>query len=165
MIAAISSGVVATGLLLHSWSSPASSHWSQVPPPELFVTSQPKQEDLPGTYFLIRQTITTNGLVVLQGRQCQLDLPPDGSFTITNFPRWSPLSNTQPRVTAFISATGRWRCETVSTLFNNKRCWGVVFSDPQIPSLELRSKGAPYDLMLTYGEGDDGAVMLFGKKK
>ena len=62
IILAISSvGVVAAGLLLYSWPISALSHWPQVPPPELFVTSQPKQEDVPGTYQLTRRRLPQMG--------------------------------------------------------------------------------------------------------
>src|SRR2546427_6651426 len=45
---------------------------------------------------LTRQTITPNGLAVLEGRPCQLDLRPDGSFTVTNYPQWAPDSSATP---------------------------------------------------------------------
>ena len=161
-------GAVAAGLLLYSFSWPFSalSHWPHVPPPELFVTIQPKQDDIPGTYLLTRQTITTNGLAVLEGRQCHLDLRPDGAFSVTNYPRWSPDDDsTKPHVVAFISTTGHWHCDTtINISYNGRPCWGVGFSDPRIDALALRSKGAPYDLMLTFGDGDDGTVMLFERK-
>lgn len=143
------------------------SHWPQVPPPELFVITQPKHEDIAGIYQLTQQTITTNGLAVLEGRPCRLDLRIDGSFTVTNYPQWSPDSSAKPHVVAFISTTGCWRCDTVNISYNGHECWGVAFSDTHvgIDPLALRSKGAPYDLMLTYGDGDDGTVMTFGRKK
>ena len=143
------------------------SHWPQVPPPELYVVTQPKLEDVAGVYHLNRQTITPDGLAVLEGRSCQLDLRPDGTFTATNYPQWAPDTNPVPQIAGFISTTGRWRCDTVNINYNGHECWGVVFADAKvgIDSLALRSKGAPYDLMLTYGDGDDGTVMVFGKQK
>lgn len=168
IVLAISSvGIVATGLLLYWWPISVLSHWPHVPPPELFVTTQPKQEDIPGIYLLTRQTITTNRLAVLEGRQCHLELRPDGSFSVMNYPRWSPDDDsTKPHVVAFISTTGHWRCDTVNISYRSRLCWGVVFldADTRIDSLVLRSKGAPYDLMLIFGDGDDGTVMLFEKK-
>ena len=92
-----------------------------------------------------------------------------------NYPQWGPASSATahaaasatPRVIGFISTTGRWRCDTVNIIYNGKNCWGVVFSDSDtaIDALALRSKGAPYDLMLTYGDGDDGTIMQLGRKK
>lgn len=155
---------VAVSSELHSlWTLFQSPHWPQVPPPELYVTTQPKQEDVVGIYQVKQQTITTNGLAVFGDRMCQLDLRPDGSFSVTNYPQW-------PYATAFISTTGHWRCATIGGVYirgRSQNFWGIVFSDSdtRIDPLALRSKGAPYDLMLTYGDGDDGTVMTFGRKK
>ncbi len=146
---------------------PWGSGWPHVPPAKLYVTTQPKVGDVAGVYVLTRQTITPTGLAVLEGRPCQLDLRPDGSFTVTNYPDWSPDSSTPPHVAAFISTTGRWDCSTVHIIYDGHLCWGVVFSDTEarIDALALRSEGSPYDLMLTYGDGDEGKVMTFGRKK
>jgi hypothetical protein len=68
-------------------------------------------------------------------------------------------------VVAFISTTGHWRCDNaVNIIYNGRPCWGVGFSDPRIDALALRNKGASYDLMLTFGDGDDGTMMLFERK-
>lgn len=162
-VALVAVGIALCAVLNLGWGS----GWPHVPPAKLFVTTQPNREDVAGVYELTRQTITSNGLAELGGRSCLLDLRPDGSFTVTNYPRWSPDSSTPPHVIAFISTTGRWRCDTVHIIYEGHECWGVVFSDAQagIDALALRSKGAPYDLMLTYGDGDDGTVMTFQKKK
>ena len=101
-----------------------------------------------------------------EGAEVFCDLRPDGSFTVTNYPRWLSVSSTTPRVGEFISTTGRWCCDTVGIFYDDHECWGVVFSDTHvaIDTLALRSNGAPYDLMLTYGDPDEGAVMTFGRK-
>ncbi len=176
---ASSVGLVAAGVAVSAglhlpWGS-SLSHWPHVPPPELFVVTQPKQEDVVGVYELTRQTITGDGLAVLGGRPCQLDLRPDGSFTVTNYPQWGPVSSgaahvttsETPGVTTFTSTKGRWCCDKVNIMYDGKMCWGVVFSDSDtaIDALALRRKGEPYDLMLTYGDGDDGTIMQFGRKK
>jgi hypothetical protein len=163
-------GVIVMGFAISLYLSrtPSLSHWPHVPDPELFVTTQPKQDDVLGIYQLNQQTITTNGLGILEGRMCQLYLRPDGSFAVTNYPRWSVRSSSIPHVAEFISTTGSWRCDTaVNISYNGHQCWGVVFSDGHagIDALALRNGGAPYDLMFTYGDGDDGTVMTFGRKK
>jgi hypothetical protein len=161
--------VVSPGLRL-LFELPFLSHWPQVPPPELYVTTQPKLQDVAGFYHLTQQTITTNGLAVLGGRQCQLDLRPDGSFIVTNYPQWSPDTNSTPYVMGFVATNGTWRFERLGGVFLHgraKRIWGILFSDNKagIDPLTLRSNGAPYDLMLTYGDGDEGMFMMFGRQK
>lgn len=86
---------------------------------------------------------------------------------VTNYPRWSPASSTTPHVAEFISTTGQWRCATVGVMGDGKEYWGVVFSNSPavIEALALTRNGAPYNLMLTYGDADEGAVMTFAKKK
>jgi hypothetical protein len=161
-------GLTVLGVALAAiWHPSRLSHWPHVPPPELYVTTPPKQEDVAGIYQLTRQTITANGLAVLEGRRCGLELRPDGSFTVTNYPDWSPDSSTEPYIVAFHSVTGGWRCDTVNITYHGHACWGVVLSNgvAVIDALALRSRGAPYDLMLTYGDGDEGGVMTFGRKK
>jgi hypothetical protein len=158
--------VVVIGVAL-SAALPWGSHWPHVPSPDLFVTTQPKPEDVTGIYQLTQQTITPNGLAVLSGKMCELDLRSDGSFSVTNYPRWSPASSAAPPTPEFISTAGRWRCDSVGAMDNGQPCWSVVFSDApaSMDSLTLRRNGAPYDLMFIYGDADEGAVILFGKKK
>jgi len=48
---------------------------------EPFTTSRPASTDIPGATCLYRN-VTTNGLSELRGRSCQLELAPDGTFTI-----------------------------------------------------------------------------------
>ena len=145
------------------------SHWPQVPPPELFVTSKPKQEDISGVYHLIRQTVTTNGLAFLKGRDCRLEIRADGSFTVTNYPKWTQAYSSNLPSCEFISAAGKWHCETIGISYKgNSACnyFGVVFSGSSagIEPLALRSDGSPYNLMLTYGDADEGLFMTFGKQ-
>ena len=130
-----------------------------------FVTTQPKQDDVAGNYLLTQQTITTNGLSVLQGRQCQLDLLANNSFSVTNYPSW-----TNGQLASFISTTGKWSCNVVGTVSGTNGGlgnWGVVFSgaDSEVDSLALTGKGAPYGLIMTYGDPDSGTVMVFAKQK
>lgn len=144
----------------------AGSGWPHVPPPELYVTSQPARDQIIGTYRLSSQTITTNGLAVFQGRLGELELRNDGSFVVTN---WLPLD--MPLTPhAFVSTTGRWNCQTLGGLYRDGRSqpfWGVVFSDcaVRIDSLAFRGKTLPYSLMMTYGDADEGKVMMFERKR
>ena len=119
-------------------------------------------------YHLIQQTITTNGLAALGSQQCELVLHPDGSFIVTNYPRWSSISTPRSRVTNFVSTTGHQNV-TTPAFRDGILCAGEasVISDTngEIDDLALRKKGSPYDLMAIYGDGDEGIVMTFGKKK
>jgi hypothetical protein len=143
--------ILLVGCGLHdSWDKSASS----------LTTTQPKQEDIFGSYLLTRQTITTNGMMVLGSRQCQLDLRADGSFTVTNYPTW-----TNGQLESFISTTGHWRCATVGSVYD-KTVWGIRFADTdrRMEILSFTGKAAPYGLLMTYDDPDQNTVMNFEKK-
>jgi hypothetical protein len=141
------------------------SHWPQVPPAELFVTGQPKFDDISGNYHLIQQNIDTNGLAMTNGRRCQIELRRDGSFVAADYPVWFQTNSVQSPVPEFISAQGNWHCEAIGVVRDKSYC-GIVFSESanQIDSLALRNDGSPYNLMMTFGDYDEGRFMIFGKQ-
>jgi hypothetical protein len=154
------------GVFFRSWDSRLS-HWPHVPPAEYYVTSQPKLDGIPGRYRLIQQTVNKQGLAILDGRECVIELHADGTFVATNYPQWLQSSATPE----FISTTGRWSCETIPVSYNGHSCYGIVFSESgrkeseRIAPLALRSDGSPYNLMLDCGgDPDEGKVMTFGKQ-
>jgi hypothetical protein len=163
-------GIIATGVavllslnLLWGYSS----GWPQVPSSKFYVSTQPKQEDIVGKYSLTRQTITTNGLAILAGRSCELELRFDGTFAVTNYPMWS---DTRPsRVTALVSMSGQWHCDKIGAYYDRGQShdiWAAVFDTQSgVSRMAFRSNGAPYDLMYIYGDGDDGAFVMFGRQK
>jgi hypothetical protein len=140
------------------------------PDSHTFTTTQPKQQDLAGSYLLTQQTITTNGLAVLQGRQCQLELRPDGSFSITNYPIWTDAAKLQITNFVFtIFTKGHWTCNEIGSI-HGQPLWGILFdprfdSSTQFPSTALTGKQAPYGLVMVYGDWDEHAEMVFEKKK
>ena len=125
------------------------------------TTTKPKQEDVLGSYLLTHQTITADGMTVLGGRQCQLDLLPDGSFTVTNYPTWA-----NEHLGSFISAAGHWRCDTVGSVYSAQSVWGIRFADTdsRLDMLSFTGKSAPYGLLMTYGDPDENKVMIFERK-
>ena len=136
--------------------------WRPMPP---VTTTQPRQEDIVGSYLLTQQTITSNGLAVLQGRQCQLDLGPDGSFSITNYPIWIETSSEDIHITNFVFTTGHWAGDKIGST-HGQPLWGVRFdANTHILATALTGKQAPYGLFMIYGDGDEGREMVFEKRK
>ena len=113
---------------------------------------------------MIQQNINTNGLAILNGRQCQIELRSDGSFVATNYLKWFQTNSVQSPTPEFFSTTERWHCEMIG-IVQGKNYYGIVFSENsnQIESLALRNDGSPYNLMMTYGDADEGLFMTFGK--
>jgi hypothetical protein len=125
------------------------------------TTTKPKQEDIVGSYLLTQQTITADGMTVLRGRQCRLDLLPDGSFTVTNYPDW-----TDAHLSSSISTVGHWRLDTIGFVHSNQSIWGIRFADTdsKLDMLSFTGKSAPYGLLMTYGDPDENKVMIFERK-
>jgi hypothetical protein len=118
-----------------------------------FTTSRPASADIPGSYVLVSQNVTTNGLFALRGRSCRLELAPDGTFSITNY------------LPDLISATGRWRCETIG-FDHGREMWGIRFdSSPPIEAAALSGSSAPYRLVMIFGDPDSDETMIYEKKK
>lgn len=123
---------------------------------EPFTTEQPRQEDVAGSYVLVAQSVTTNGLAVLQGRQCRLDLKPDGTFSVTNYFDFG-RSN-------FLSTSGRWERAIVGSTEGHDM-WGVRFdSQPRIEDACLSAKHAPYRVVMVFGDPDSDQTMIFEKR-
>ena len=117
-----------------------------------FTTSRPAPADIPGSYVLVSQSVTTNGLSALQGRRCQLELAPDGTFSITNY------------LPDLLSATGNWRCETIGFI-HGRDMWGIRFeSSPRIEMAALSGLSAPYRLVMIFGDPDSDQTMIYEKK-
>lgn len=134
------------------------------PETHTFTTTQPQQSDLSGSYILAQQTITTNGISALRDQPCQLDLQSDGTFSITNYPMWTETSD-QKRITNFAFTSGRWKCDTIGST-HGQPLWGIRFeAESHLLTTVLAGSKTPYQLVMIYGDGDEGTEMIFEKKK
>jgi len=130
-----------------------------------FVSAEPKQADVVGTYLLVGQTVAPGGMAALGGRQCQLDVNPEGGFSITNYPQ---TSGSQFR--SFHSTTGTWHLATVGTSYgygpDPKHCWGFRFSgaDRRIDPTAFTGSEQTYGLLTILGDPDSNFTLRFKKK-
>jgi hypothetical protein len=129
------------------------------------IGTEPKKADVVGTYVLSDQTIVPGGMSALGGRQCQLDVLADGSFSVTNYPQSAGGS-----FISFLSGTGSWEIATVGTSYgygpDPKDCWGFRFrgSDVRIDPTAFTGPEAPYGLLTILGDPDTNQKMRFKKK-
>ncbi len=137
-----------------------------------YVGEEPQQTDVVGSYVLSDQTIINGGVSALQGRQCQLDILTDGTFSITNYPDWRALpTEARTQFNSFISTVGRWRLSTVGTSYGHgpdlKRCWGLRFSgtDAKIFPTAFTGPQPPYGLITIIGDPDSNNIIRFKKEK
>ena len=131
-----------------------------------FVGSEPKPENVAGAYVLSDQTLVPGGIVALGGRQCQLDVHPDGGFSITNYPHSSGGT-----LNSFISTTGTWQLASVGISYgygpDPKECWGFRFSgsDKRVDPTAFTGPEQPYGLLTTFGDPDSNLTLRFKKKE
>lgn len=126
----------------------------------LLTTKEPDTADVTGLYILTEQTLTEGKLNFLQGKQATIELKPDGTATLSNFPLWLELGMSY-KFDRFLSGTDRWQVERVGLLSSGDDIWGIGFS--QITSASLTGDQPPYGLIFTYGDPDSGDVMIFEK--
>ena len=135
-----------------------------------FIHTKPDEAEIVGRYVLIDQTVIKGGLSALQGRECQLELHPDGSFRMTNYPYTAGARSASLRYfKKFTSTTGSWELATVGTTYDAtqtpKRCWGIYFygTDENIHSTAFTGQAPPYELVTILGDPDSHNTLRFKK--
>jgi hypothetical protein len=130
-----------------------------------FVGAEPTAADIVGTYTLSRQTVVPGDMSALDGRQCQLDVRPNGGFSITNYPQSSG-----GKFSSFVSTTGTWRLATVGTSYGYgpepKQCWGLRFSGSgkRLDPTAFTGSEQPYGLLTILGDPDSNLTLRFKKR-
>jgi hypothetical protein len=141
------------------------------PHARLYTTEKPQAEDVVGVYTLARQTVTRDGLAVLRGQPCNVDLRPGGEFTATNVPPWlfgSPGTNF---FSTLLTGSGKWRIDRVGSIDNGggsvQTQWGVYLDSPaaKFSPVGLTGQKAPYGLIFTLGDPDSGEAMILERAK
>jgi len=119
-----------------------------------------------GTYEFERQTVC-EGDVLPGGTHASIALNRDGSFQMKNVP---DLTDTRDcGGNKLITARGQWTMETVGSVDNGwghpKSAWGLALTgNSGNASIGFMGDETPYKLIFTYGDPDEGAVMIFSRK-
>lgn len=130
------------------------------------ATKQPKTKDLIGTYVFEKQTLT-NSFSDKETNGSKIILKLDSTFNAINIPNFSGLSNFH--FNGLISANGKWHIATNGGVANGSGgtdpIWGMNLDSlpGNLNHIEFSGKKPPYKLIVTYGDPDEGAVMIFKK--
>lgn len=136
------------------------------PHANLYTTSEPKAEDIVGTYVLDAFHLPPE--VGSSRPDVRIELYADGTFTATNVP---PLEFSTPGTNFFASlltAAGKWEKDTLGTLDpGQKRIWGIYLrtSDSKIHPANFTGDKPPYGLIFTLGDPDSGHAVLLRRKQ
>jgi len=151
------------------------------PHAHLYTTVKPRAADVAGHYKLTEQTVTSQGLSVLRGRPCFVELRTDGTFTAANIP---PDTMGPPGTNFFntlVSGSGRWRIGITGGVDAGwgkaKMVWGVYFDDSRdgrqprhrewgkYHAANLAGAKPPYVLIFGLDDPDSGLAMILTRDK
>ncbi len=136
----------------------------------LFTTTRPDSADVVGHYILVKQTVCSDGLSVIQGKFCAIEIRADGTFVATNVP---PRATGGPGTNFFASlldANGRWRIDSVGGVDSGwgkpKTHWGIYLdATEKLMPVGLTGQKPPYGLIYTLGDPDGGQVLMLERAK
>jgi len=129
---------------------------------------KPRFNEIVGTYVFEKQTLL-DSLPNPKAKFATIILNSDSTFKVINVPNFiGPLTF---RYNGLISTTGKWKTEIVGGTSEHPAdkegdIWGVTLANmPEATqSIEFLGRKPPYKLLITYGDPDEAAVMIFDKK-
>jgi len=129
------------------------------------TTKKPIWNDVIGAYKFEKQTVT-NDLSDYTTSKSIITLNTDSTFKAVSLPNFSGTSDFYYQ--GNISAKGRWNIEIVggvSKWKGTESVWGLQLTSliPNLQSMSFMGDKPPYKLLVTYGDPDGGAVMIFSK--
>jgi hypothetical protein len=138
----------------------------------LLVTEEPNKTDIVGRYTLTLQTLTAEGLEVLDSKEATIELQSGGTYIATNFPIWKRTETSKYTLTNLLTTTGSWNIETLGGVDHGDGeihdVWGICFQGLQVERpracADLSGPKHPYSLMFVYGDPDSDQVMIFERK-
>jgi hypothetical protein len=141
------------------------------PHAQLYTTEKPQLSDIVGRYKLTSQSVTRDGLSVMQGRSCFIELRADGTFSATNVPPLLLNTIHSPDANFFstlVSGSGTWTLADVGGVSDGttvKTHWGVDLDSAVGNFLPVGLSGhkPPYGLIYTLGDPDEGMVLILDR--
>ncbi|HVW14327.1 MAG TPA: hypothetical protein VHB54_10905 [Mucilaginibacter sp.] len=129
------------------------------------TTVKPKMTDIVGTYIFEQQTID-NSLKDDQIKSATIVLKNDSSFVAIKLPNFEEFQQGY-RYKGVVFARGKWQISTNGGVANGAGgtdpIWGVDLTGvpDNLQHIEFMGHKPPYKLIITYGDPDEGAVMIF----
>jgi len=131
------------------------------------TTEQPKVKDVIGAYQFKEQNISQVH-INKRGEKATIVLNADGTYQANNIPNVFDLPDTA--TCTYISAKGKWKISEIGGVerwSGLKPEWGITLTsiDKNLENIGFTGEKAPYGLMVTFGDPDEGTVMRFEKVK
>ena len=135
------------------------------PHANLLTTTEPREENIVGTYILDRYYLPGNR--TLPNTDIRVELRPDGTFTAINVPPWNFGEPDENFLSAFKSGEGNWEKSVIGRLDpGSRKIWGVYLRtrDDQFHPANITGDKPPYGLIFTLGDPDSGHAILLKKE-
>lgn len=135
------------------------------PHANLYTTSEPKSDDVVGTYVL--DTFHLPPQVGSAPQDVVVELHADGTFAATNVPPWMLEDPGTNFFRSLLTGSGKWEKATLGTLDpGQKRIWGVYLRTPdnRFEPANFTGDMPPYGLIFTLGDPDSGYAVILRKK-
>ncbi len=136
------------------------------PHAHLYTTSEPKTQDVVGTYILDLFHLPPEAGSAHP--DVVVELRADGTFAATNVPPWAIEAPSTNFFASLISGTGQWQKDILGTLDpGRKHIWGVRLqtSNSRFHPANLTGDKPPYGLIFTLGDPDSGHAVILKRKK
>lgn len=136
------------------------------PHANLYTTTEPKREDVVGTYVLDAFHLPPE--VGSTRPAVTVELHADGTFAATNVPPWQLGTPGTKFFTSLVSGTGKWEMDTLGTLGpDQKSIWGVYLRTPdnRFHPANFTGDKPPYGLIFTLGDPDSGHAVILRRKQ
>jgi len=130
------------------------------------TTSRPIFKDIAGTYVFEKQTLV-EALKDEKGNSAKIIIYSDSTYKAINVADFEGKTEFQDN--GVISKTGKWTIETDGVVANGfggtYNTWAITFTSMpgNLHYIGLMGKKPPFKLIVTYGDPDEGAVMIFRK--
>jgi hypothetical protein len=122
----------------------------------------PEASDLPGTYYLVSQTVNASGLAAMGGKISTIELRADGSFTANHVP---PVANFPGNdfFNTLISGSGTYTIGSMGSI-DGATIWGVYLKgDVEFESPVLAGALPKYQLTFVLGDPDSHQNMNYAR--
>jgi len=135
------------------------------PHASLYTTTEPKTEDVLGTYVLDALHLPSE--CGSARPDIVVELHGDGTFAATNVPLWKLETPGTNFFTSLVSGSGNWEKDTLGTLDpGQKHIWGVYLRTPdnRFHPANFTGDKPPYGLIFTLGDPDSGHAVILKRK-
>ena len=136
------------------------------PHASLYTTTEPKAEDVVGTYVLDSFHLPPE--VGNTRPDVVVELRADGTFLASNVPPWEVSWPGTNFFASFLSGSGKWEKGTLGTLDpGHKSIWGVYLrtTDNRFHPADFTGDKPPYGLIFTLGDPDSGHAVILRRKQ